>query len=82
MDVDVTTCYTTIPYSKLIDVLKELVQLLFIKKNYQRRYKYFGFGMENFISTNKFSDPNIIKMVESSFFINNICVMLGERAYQ
>ena len=32
--------YTTIPYSKLKDILRELVQLCFIKKNGQRRYKY------------------------------------------
>jgi hypothetical protein len=32
--------YTTIPSSKLKDILRELVQLCFIKKNGQRRYKY------------------------------------------
>ena len=35
-----STLYTTIPHSKLKDKLRELVQLCFIKKNDQRRYKY------------------------------------------
>ena len=38
--VDFYTLYTTIPHSKLKDRLRELVQLCFIKKNGQRRYKY------------------------------------------
>jgi hypothetical protein len=37
---DFSTLYTTIPHSKLEDKLRELVQLCFIKKNGQRRYKY------------------------------------------
>ena len=37
---DFSTLYTTIPHSKLKDKLRELVQLCFIKKNGQRRYKY------------------------------------------
>jgi hypothetical protein len=37
---DLSTPYTTIPHSKLKDKLRELVQLWFIKKNGQRRYKY------------------------------------------
>jgi hypothetical protein len=32
--------HTTIPHSKLKDRLRDLVQLCFIKKNGQRRYKY------------------------------------------
>jgi hypothetical protein len=35
-----STLYTTILHSKLEDKLRELVQLCFIKKNGQRRYKY------------------------------------------
>ena len=35
-----STLYTTIPHSKLKNKLRELVQLCFIKKNDQRRYKY------------------------------------------
>ena len=37
---DFSTLYTTIPHSKLKDKLRELVQLCFIRKNGQRRYKY------------------------------------------
>ena len=35
-----------IPYSKLKDKLRELVQLCFIKKNGQRRYKYLVLGKD------------------------------------
>ena len=38
--------YTTIPHSKLKDRLRELVQLCFIKKNGQRRYKYLVLGRD------------------------------------
>jgi len=37
---DFSTFYTTVPHSKLKDRLSVLVQLCFIKKNGQRRYKY------------------------------------------
>jgi len=38
--------YTSISHSKLKDRLKELVQLCFIKKNGQRRYKYLVLGRD------------------------------------
>jgi hypothetical protein len=41
-----STLYTTIPHSHLKDRLKELVQLCFIKRNGQRRYKYIVVGMD------------------------------------
>ena len=41
---DNSTLYKTIPHSKLKDRLKELVQLSFLKKNDQRRYKYLVLG--------------------------------------
>jgi hypothetical protein len=41
-----STLYTTIPHSKLKDKLRELVQLCFMKKNGQRRYKYLVLGMD------------------------------------
>jgi len=41
-----STLYTTIPHSKLKDSLRELVQLCFIKKNGQRRYKYLVLGRD------------------------------------
>jgi len=43
---DSSTLYTTIPHSKLKDILRELVQLCFIKKNGQRRYKYLVLGRD------------------------------------
>ena len=41
-----STLYTTIPHSKLKGKLRELVQLCFIKKNGQRRYKYLVLGRD------------------------------------
>jgi len=41
---DKSTLYTTISHSKLKDRLKELVQLCFLKKNDQRRYKCLVLG--------------------------------------
>ena len=43
---DLSTFYTTIPHSELKDKLRELVQLCFIKKNGQRRYKYIVLGRD------------------------------------
>ena len=45
---DFSTLYTTIPHSKLTDRLRELVELCFIRKNGQRRYKYFVLGRDSF----------------------------------
>ena len=43
---DFSILYTTIPHSKLKDRLKELVQLCFINKNGQLRYKYLVLGRD------------------------------------
>jgi uncharacterized membrane protein (DUF485 family) len=43
---DFSTLYTSIPHSKLKDRLRELVQLCFIKKNGQRRYKDLVLGRD------------------------------------
>ena len=43
---DLSTHYTTIPHSKLKDNLKELVQLCYIKRRGQRRYKYLVLGID------------------------------------
>ena len=48
---DFSTLYTTIPHSKLKDKLRELVQLCFIKKNGQWRYKYIVLGRDRSYST-------------------------------
>ena len=82
---DFSTLYTTIPHSKLKDKLRELVQLCFMKKNGQRRYKYLVLGRDKsyFVkhhsdSTKQFSD--IFNMLE--FLIDNIFVMFGGRVFQ
>ena len=84
---DCFTLYTTIPHSKLKDTLRELVQLCFIKENGQRRYKYLVLGRDRsyFIknhsdSTKKFSETDIIKMLE--FWIDHICVIFGGCVFQ
>ena len=41
---DLSTLYTTIPYSKLKDAIKELVQRCFISRNGQRTYTYIVLG--------------------------------------
>jgi hypothetical protein len=85
---DLSTLYTTIPHSKLKDKLRELVQLHFIKKNDQRRYKYLVLGGHRsyFVKKNhsdsakKFSETDIINMIE--FLIDNIFVFFGGRVFQ
>ena len=79
--------YATIPYSKLKDKLRELVQLCFIKKNGRRRYKYLVLGRNRsyFVnihsdSTKKLSETDIINMLE--FLIDNIFVIFGRRVFQ
>ena len=74
---DFFTLYTTIPHSKLKDKLRELVQLCFIEKNGQRRYKYLVLGRDRsyFVkhhsdSTKKFSETDIFNILE--FLIDNI----------
>jgi hypothetical protein len=85
--VDSEELYATIPYSKLKDKLRELVQLCFIKKNGQRRYKYLVLGRNRsyFVkihsdSTKKLSETDIINMLE--FLIDNIFVIFGGRVFQ
>ena len=82
---DFSTLYTAIPHSKLKVKLRELVQLCFIKKNGQRRYKYLVRDISYFVkhhsdSTKKFSEIDIFNMLE--FLIDNIFVMFGGRVLQ
>ena len=67
---DFSTLYITISHSKLKNRLKELVQLCFIIKNGQQRYKYLVLGWNKFYFVEKHSDStktisqtNIIKMI-------------------
>ena len=84
---DFSTLYTTIPHSKLKDKLRELVQLCFITRNGQGRYKYLMLGRDRsyFVkhhsdSTKAFSETDIFNMLE--FLIDNIFVMLGGCVFQ
>jgi hypothetical protein len=85
--VDLSNLYSTIPHSKLKDKLRELVQLCFIKRNGQRRYKYLVLGRDRsyFVrhhsdSTKKFSETDIFNMLE--FLIDNIFVMFRGSVFQ
>jgi hypothetical protein len=84
---DFATLYTTIPHSKLKEKLRGLVQLCFLKKNDQRRYKYLVLGRDRsyFVkhhsdSTKIFSETDIFNMLE--FLIDNIFAMFGGRVFQ
>ena len=84
---DFSTIYTTISHSKLKDRLRELVQMCFIKKNGQRRYKYLVLGRDRsyFVkyhsdSIKKFSESNIINMLE--YLLDNIFVVFSGRSLQ
>jgi hypothetical protein len=84
---DFYTLYTTIFHSKLKDKLRELVQLCFIRKNGQRRYKYLVLGRDisYFVkhhsdSTKKFSETDIFNMFV--FLIDNKFAMFGGRVLQ
>jgi hypothetical protein len=85
--VDLSNLYSTIPHSELKDKLRELVQLCFIKRNGQRRYKYLALGRDRsyFVrhhsdSTKKFSETDIFNMLE--FLIDNIFVMFRGSVFQ
>jgi hypothetical protein len=84
---DFSTLYTTIPHSNLKDTLKELVQLCFITKNGQRKYKYLVLGRDRFYfvkhhsdSTKKFSETDIFNMLEC--LIDNVFDMFDGRVFQ
>ena len=67
-----STIYTTIPHDKLKSRLASIIQNSFIKKKDNRRYKYLVLGHEEtyFVkehsdSKRKYSEDDIIKMLES-----------------
>jgi hypothetical protein len=77
-----STLYTTIPHSKLKDKLRELVQLCFIKKNDQRRYKYIVLVKRQILFCKTplwFYQKVIFNMLE--FLIDNIFVIFGGRVF-
>ena len=76
---DFSTLYTTIPRDKLKNRLASIIRNSFILKNGNRRYKYLVLGYEEayFVkedsySKNKYSEDDIIKMLE---FLDNIFVV-------
>ena len=85
---DFSTLYTTIPYPKQKENLKELVQLCFSKTNGQRIYKYLVLGRNRsyFVTTITVILPKrslkLISSTSSSFFIDNIFVIFSGRFFQ
>ena len=64
-----STLYTTIPHSMLNDRLRNLIQLYFIKKNGQRRYKYIVLGrdLSYFVKKTTLILPtNSLKLISST----------------
>ena len=62
---DFSTLYTTISHSKLKHRMEELVQLCFLKKNGQRRYKYLVLGGDNsyFVKTTLILSKSFLKHI-------------------
>ena len=84
---DFSTLYTTIPHQKLKERLASIIRNAFIYKNGNRRYKYLVLGHEEtyFVkehsdSKNKYSEEDIIKMLE--FLVDNIFVVLAGKVFQ
>ena len=67
---DFSTLYATIPHSKLMDKWRELVQLCFIKKNDQSRYKYLVLGslrdLSKFVKKTSDSTKRFMKLISST----------------
>ena len=82
-----STLYTTIPQQKLKNRLSSIIRNAFIFKNGNRRYKYLVLGHEDTYfmkehsdSKNKYSEDDIIKMLE--FLIDNIFVVFAVKVFQ
>ena len=60
--------HTTIPHSKLKDRLRDLVQISFIKKNGQRRYKYLVLGRDRsyFVKKTLILPKSSLKLISST----------------
>ena len=79
---DFSTFHTTIPHQKLKERLTSIIRYAFILKNGNRRYKYLVlwyeetyFVKEHSDSKNKYSEDDIIKMLE--FLVDNILKIRG-----
>ena len=84
---DFSTLNTTIPQQKLKDRLTSIIRNAFIFKNVNRRYTYLVLGHEEtyFVkehsdSKNKYSEDDIIKMLE--FLVDNIFVVFAGKVFQ
>ena len=84
---DFSTLYTTIPHQKLKERLTSIIRNAFIFKNGNRRYKYLVLGhdetyfvKEHSDSKNKYSEDDIIKMLE--FLVDNIFVVFAGKVFQ
>ena len=84
---DFSTRYTTIPHQKLKDILTCIIRNAFIFRNGNRRYKYLVLGHEEtyFVkehsdSKNKYSEDDIIKMLE--FLVDNIFGVFAGKFFQ
>ena len=84
---DFSTLYTAIPHHKLKSRLASIIRNSFIFKNGNRRYKYLVLGheeayfvKEHYDSKNKYSDDDIIKMLE--FLVDNILVVFVGKVFQ
>ena len=84
---DFSTLYTTIPHQKLKERLTSIIRNAFIFKNGYRRYRYLVLGHEEayFVkehsdSKNKYSEEDIIKMLE--FLVDNIFVVFAGKVFQ
>jgi len=64
---DLSTLYTTISHSKLKHRMEELVQLCFLKKNGQRRYKYLVLGRDTsyFVKATLILSKSFLKLIPS-----------------
>ena len=84
---DFSTLYTTKPHQKLKDRPTSIIRNAFIFKNGNRRYKYLVlrhgetyFVKEHSDSKNKYSEDDIIKMLE--FLVDNIFVVVAGKVFQ
>ena len=84
---DFSTLYTTIPHDNLKSILTSIIRNSFIFKNGDLRYKYLVLGHEEayFVkehsdSKNKYSEDDIIKMLE--FLVDNIFVVFAGKVFR
>ena len=73
---DFSTLYTTIPHDKLKSKLKEIINQCFFHKNGNRRFQYVVtdykdtyFVRDHSDAPQKYSDADVIKMLESTIFL-------------